>query len=61
MAEFIDVKQAASVARCSIFRIRDAIKDGSLKAYRPGKSYVIDTADLDVWIKKCRAKPAKST
>lgn len=61
MAEFIDVKQAAEAAKCSIFRVREAIKDGSLKAYRPGKTYLIDPADFDAWVKKCRVKPSKTT
>lgn len=63
MAEFMDCEQAAAAAKCSIYKIRDAIKRGELKAYRPGKVYVIDPADLDSWVRssavKMRKKPNK--
>ena len=52
MAEYMDCAQAANAAKCSVFKIREAIKDGELKAYRPGKGYLIDPADLDEWVRK---------
>ena len=51
MAEFMDCEQAAAAAKCSVYKIREAIKQGELKAYRPGKVYVIDPADLDAWVR----------
>lgn len=59
MPEYLDCAQAAEVARCSMFRIREAIKSGELNAYKPGKAYVIDAADLNTWIKRCKVKKSK--
>lgn len=57
MAEFMSCEQAAAAAKCSIYKIREAIKQGKLKAYRPGKVYVVDPADLDSWIRSSAVKP----
>lgn len=61
MAEFMSCEQAAAAAKCSIYKIREAIKQGDLKAFRPGKTYVIDSADLEAWVRsnavKMRKKP----
>ena len=59
MAEFMDCEQAAAAAKCSIYKIREAIKNGELKAYRPGKVYVIDPADLDSWVRSSAVKMRK--
>ena len=59
MAEFMNCEQAAAAAKCSIYKIRDAIKNGELKAYRPGKVYVIDPADLDTWVRRNAVKMRK--
>lgn len=59
MPEFMNCEQAAAVAKCSIYKIRDAIKQGELKAYRPGKVYVIDPADLDSWVRSNTVKLRK--
>lgn len=59
MAEFMNCEQAAAAAKCSIYKIREAIKMGALKAYRPGKSYVIDSADLDGWVRSSAVKMRK--
>lgn len=56
MAEFMSCEQAAAAAKCSIYKIREAIKQGALKAYRPGKVYVIDPADLDSWVRSNAVK-----
>lgn len=56
MAEFMSCEQAAVAAKCSIYKIREAIKQGALKAYRPGKLYVIDPADLDSWVRSNAVK-----
>ena len=61
MAEFMNCEQAAAAAKCSIYKIRDAIKQGALKAYRPGKVYVIDPADLDSWVRSSAVKMRKKT
>lgn len=48
---YYDCEEAAKVAHCSIFHIREAIKKGALKAYKPAKGYLITPEDLDKWIK----------
>ena len=59
MAEFMSCEQAAAAAKCSIYKIREAIKQGALRAYRPGKVYVIDPADLDSWVRSSAVKTRK--
>lgn len=59
MAEFMSCEQAAAAAKCSIYKIREAIKQGALTAYRPGKVYVIDPADLDGWVRRSAVKVRK--
>ena len=61
MAEFMSCEQAAAAAKCSIYKIREAIKNGALKAYRPGKVYVIDPVDLDSWVRSSAVKLRKKT
>lgn len=61
MAEFMDCEQAAAAAKCSIYKIREAIKQGDLKAYRPGKVYLIDPADLESWVRSSAVKVKKKT
>jgi excisionase family DNA binding protein len=61
MAEFMDCEQAAAAAKCSVYKIREAIKQGELKAYRPGKGYVIDPTDLDTWVRSSAVKMRKKT
>lgn len=59
MAEFMDCEQAAAAAKCSIFTIREAIKKGELRAYQPVRSYLIDPADLDSWVRSRMVKVQK--
>ena len=61
MAEFFDCEQAAAVAKCSIYRIREAIKRGELRAYCPARAYVIDPADLDSWVRSSAVKARNKT
>ena len=61
MAEFMNCEQAAAAAKCSIYKIHEAIKQGALKAYRPGKVYVVDPADLDSWVRSSAVKTRKKT
>ena len=60
MAEFMNCKQAAAAAKCSIYTIREAIKRGELKAYQPCRGYVIDPADLDNWVRRYAVKVKKT-
>ena len=61
MAEFMSCEQASAAAKCSIYKIREAIKQGALRAYRPGKVYVIDPADLDSWVRSSAVKVRNKT
>lgn len=57
MPNYLNCEQAAELAQCSHFLIREAIKSGKLAACKPGKRYLIDPADLDKWIKSRQVKP----
>ena len=59
MAEFLNCEQAATAAKCSVYTIREAIKQGALKAYRPGKVYLIDPVDFDRWVRNNVVKVSK--
>lgn len=48
--DYLTCEQVADIAKCSIYHVREAVKDGSLKAYKPGKSYVIARGDAEKWI-----------
>jgi len=54
--EYLTCEQAAEIAKCSIYHIREAIKGGHLKAYRPAKGYIVARVDLDEWVKKTEVK-----
>lgn len=57
MAQFFSCEEAAEVAKCSKYAIREAIKNGELKAYKPTRNYVIAADDLEAWIRKRAVKP----
>lgn len=48
--DYLTCEQVADIAKCSIYHVREAVKDGLLKAYKPGKSYVIARDDAAKWI-----------
>lgn len=48
--------QAAEIAHCKEYTIREAIKQGTLPAYKPGKSYLVAAEDLEKWIRSTRVK-----
>ena len=56
MAEFMDCEQAAAAAKCSVYKIREAIKSGELKAFCPARAYLIDPADLESWVRNSAVK-----
>lgn len=47
---YLTCEQVAGIAKCSIYHVREAVKDGKLKAYKPGKSYLFDSDDVVAWI-----------
>lgn len=57
MPNYLNCEQAAEIAQCSFYLVREAIKAGDLVAYKIGKGYIIDPEDLTKWIKSQRVKP----
>jgi excisionase family DNA binding protein len=57
--DYLTCEQVAEIVHCSIFRVREAVKDGSLKAYRPGKGYLFVRDDVDAWVRDCEALKRK--
>ena len=51
LPNFINCEQAAALAHCSIYTIREAIKRGELKAYKPSHSYVLEPEEVTRWVK----------
>lgn len=54
--EYLTTEQAAEIAHCSIFRIREAVKAGELAAYKPAKGYLFTRESLDKWIRVSAVK-----
>lgn len=56
--------EAAAVVGLSIDTIRDAIKSGRLRAYRPGGGtrghFLISNEDLDDWVLRSPCSPERS-
>ena len=57
--EYLTCEQVAEIVHCSIFRVREAVKGGHLKAYRPGKGYLFVREDVDAWVRDCEAGKAR--
>lgn len=53
---YLTTEQVASIARCSVFHVREAVKQGRLKAYRPGKGYLFTREDVDAWIESAEVR-----
>lgn len=47
---YLNCKEAAEVARCSVWQIRELIKSGKLKAFKQSKGYLITPGDLKAYI-----------
>ena len=54
--EYLTCEQVAEIAKCSIYHVREAVKTGKLKAYKPGKQYLFVREDVTAWIKSCAVK-----
>lgn len=50
---YLTCEQVAELAKCSVYQVREAVKSGALKAFKPGKKFVFDSVDVDNWIKGC--------
>ena len=57
--EYLTCEQVAEIVHCSIFHVREEVKGGRLKAYKPGKGYLFVREDVDAWVKASEAKVAK--
>lgn len=57
--EYLTCDQVAEIVHCSIYHVREAVKDGLLKAYKPGKSYLFVREDVDAWVKASKASATK--
>jgi excisionase family DNA binding protein len=53
--EYLTCEQVAEIVHCSIFHVREAVKGGLLKAYKPGKSYLFVREDVDAWVRASEA------
>ena len=50
---YFTCEQVAEIAKCSVYCVREAIKNGKIKAFKPGKQYVITQEGVEAWIKSC--------
>lgn len=50
--KYYTVAEAAAVCRVSVFTLRQWIKDGKIKATKPGKSYLISEENLTTYLKE---------
>lgn len=57
LPSFLNCEQAAAAAHCSIYTIREAIKKGELKAYKPSHGYIVEPEELTRWVKTRKVKP----
>lgn len=57
--EYLTCEQVADIVHCSIFHVREAVKAGLLKAYKPGKSYLFVREDVDAWVMAAEAGKQK--
>ena len=53
---YLTCEQVAEIAKCSIYCVREAIKAGKLKAFKPGKQYVVSPEGVEEWVKSCAVK-----
>lgn len=54
--DYLTCEQVAAIAKCSIYNVREAVKSGKLKAYKPGKQYLFVREDVTAWITSCAVK-----
>lgn len=51
LPRYMTSAEVADVLRITPGSVGDLIQSGALRAYRPGKAYLIDPDDLDAYIK----------
>lgn len=59
--EYLTTEQVAELTHCSIFRVREAVKNGELPAFRVTKSYLFTRQDVDAWVRSLAVIPDNAT
>lgn len=49
---FLFLEGVAELAHCSTRYVKEEVKRGELRAYKPGKRLLFDPDDVQKWIKK---------
>lgn len=57
---FLTPAEVAEILRCHVKTVRTDIKTGDLKAVKVGRAFIIDTADLEAFIKARTVKAVKA-
>lgn len=50
--QFLIIEDVAKIANVSLRHIKDEIKRGNLRAYKPGKRLIFDPIEVTKWIRK---------
>lgn len=53
---FLTPAEVAEILRCHVKTVRSEIKSGQLKASRVGRAFIVETADLESFIKEKAVK-----
>lgn len=51
---YLNCKEAAEIAHCSVSHIRELIKSGDLRAFKQRKGYLISADDLKNYIESSK-------
>jgi excisionase family DNA binding protein len=54
--KYMTLEQASDHCQIPVKTLRAKIRLGLLAAYKPGRSYLVDPSELEVFIKKSRKK-----
>ena len=57
--KYLNCEQVAEIAKCSIYCVREAVKAGKLRAFKPGKQWLFTQEDVDAWITCTAVVPRK--
>ena len=53
--------EAAAACHCSKKTLERAVKRGEIKAYRPGRRVLLDSATVVTWFKSKEIQPVRTT
>jgi excisionase family DNA binding protein len=54
MPNFLTPEEVSDLLRVSVYSVRRWIKAGELPAYKVGRMWRIDKAELDAWLAQCK-------